>query len=202
MLTVGSLFTGVGGFDLGFEQAGYQVAWQVEADTKAQQVLRARWPAVPLHDDVRTVGAHNLSPVDVLVGGFPCQDLSVAGQRKGLAGERSGLFFEFMRIARELATPWVVLKNVPGLFSSNKGADFGVVLDTLVEGGYGVAWRTLDSRYFEVAQRRRRVFLVGCLGGDHERARAVLFESASSGGDSPTRGQAGPRVAAASAAGA
>lgn len=201
-MTVGSLFSGVGGFDLGFEQAGYTVAWQVEADEKARRVLRHRWPSVPIHDDVRTVGAHNLTPVDVLVGGFPCQDLSVAGKRAGLTGARSGLFYELMRIARELAAPWVVLENVPGLLTSQRGADFGAVLAEMVECGYGVAWRVLDSRYFGVAQRRRRVFLVGCLGGDTERARTVLFEPEGGSRHPSPGGEARARVAGASAAGA
>jgi DNA (cytosine-5)-methyltransferase 1 len=195
-MTVGELFAGVAGFGLGFEQAGARVLWQVEQDVKARAVLSARFPAVAQFDDVRTVGAHNLEPVDVLCGGFPCQDVSVAGARKGLAGERTGLFFEAARIACELQTPWVVLENVPGLLSSHRGRDFAVVVETLVERGYGVAWRVVDSRYFGVAQRRRRVFLIGCLGGRADRAAAVLFEPARRGRHSAPGGEAGARVAA------
>jgi DNA (cytosine-5)-methyltransferase 1 len=196
-MTVGSLFSGVGGFDLGFEQAGFTVAWQVEADEKARRVLRHRWPSVPIHDDVRTVGAHNLAPVEVLVGGFPCQDLSVAGQRKGLAGERSGLFFEFMRIAAELRPSWVVIENVPGLLTSDRGRDFHAVLATLADIGYGDrAYRILDSKYLGVAQRRRRVFIVASAGAEFGRAGAVLLESTSSRRDSAAGGEAGARVAA------
>ena len=201
-LRVGSLFSGVGGFDLGFEQAGATVAWQCEADPAARRVLRHHWPDVPCHDDVRTVGAHNLTPVDVLVGGFPCQDLSVAGQRKGLVGARSGLFHEFTRIAADLRPDWVLLENVPGLLSSHRGRDFAVVVQTLVECGYGVAWRILDSRHFGVAQRRRRVFLVGCLGGVAERAAAVLFEPTRSSRHPAAGVEAGARVAATAPAGA
>jgi DNA (cytosine-5)-methyltransferase 1 len=196
-MTVGSLFSGIGGFDLGFEQAGFTVAWQVEADAAARKVLRHRWPTVPIFDDVRTVGAHNLTPVDVLVGGFPCQDLSVAGKRAGLDGGRSGLFYELMRIAVELRPEWVVLENVPGLLTSHGGRDFHAVLATLAECGFhDRAYRILDSRYFGVAQRRRRVFIVGRAGAEFGRAAAVLLEQSRGGRDSAARGEAGARVAA------
>src|SRR5690606_26764966 len=94
-LTFGSLFTGIGGFDLGFERAGMKCLWQVEIDSACQNVLSRHWPEVEKYRDVREAGRYNLKPVDVICGGFPCQDLSVAGGRKGLAGERSGLWFEF-----------------------------------------------------------------------------------------------------------
>jgi DNA (cytosine-5)-methyltransferase 1 len=119
--------------------------------------------------------------VDVLTGGFPCQDVSVAGRRAGLAGARTGLFWEFLRVARELRPSWVLLENVPGLLSSNDGRDFAVVLSALAGLGYGVAWRVLDSRYFGVAQRRRRVFVVGRLGAPCPPE--VLFEPAGCAGD-------------------
>lgn len=195
-MTIGELFAGVSGFGLGFEQSGCTVAWQVEQDTNARKVLSARFPGVQQFDDVRTVGAHNLTYVDILCGGFPCQDVSVAGARKGLAGERTGLFFEAVRVAVELRTPWVVLENVPGLLSSHRGRDFAVVVETLVDSGYGVAWRVVDSRYFGVAQRRRRLFLVGCLGGQYQRAGAVLFEPARGGRDTAAGREAGTRIAA------
>lgn len=165
MLTVGSLFSGVGGLDLGLERAGMRVLWQVEIDPQARAVLRKHWPNVDLHEDVRDVGRHNLEPVDLICGGFPCQDLSVAGRRAGLAGERSGLFYEFMRVVAELAPRWVLIENVPGLLSSNGGRDMGAVLGTLAKLGYGYAYRVLDLQHFGVPQRRRRVFIVGHLGG-------------------------------------
>ena len=126
-----------------------------------------------LHD-VREVGRRNLPVCDVLVGGFPCQDLSVAGKRRGLSGERSGLFWEFVRVARELRPAWLVLENVPGLLSSNGGRDMGAVIGGLEDAGYSCAWRVLDSQWFGVAQRRRRVFIVG--HADARCAGAVLFE--------------------------
>jgi len=157
-LTIGSTFTGIGGADLGFEWAGFRVAWQCEFDTWKQQVLRAHWPDVPLYDDITTL--HDPPAVDVMLGGFPCQDLSVAGKRKGFDGQRSVLAFEFLRVAESLAPRWIVLENVPGLLSSNHGRDFARLVDEMVGCGYGVAWRILDARYFGVPQRRRRVFLV------------------------------------------
>ena len=194
-MTVGSLFAGIGGFDLGFQRVGCRALWQVEQDGKAQSVLSRRFPDAEIFDDVLDVGAHNLTPVDVLCGGFPCQDVSVAGKRKGLAGERTGLFWEVVRIARELSTRWMVLENVPGLFSANRGRDFHTVLSALADLGYVGAWRVLDSRYFGVAQRRRRVFLVLHLGRLAHGPGSVLFESESRGRDSASSGQAGSHVA-------
>jgi DNA (cytosine-5)-methyltransferase 1 len=112
-------------------------------------------------------------PCDLLCGGFPCQDLSVAGQRRGLTGgERSSLFFEFARIAESVRPRWLLVENVPGLLSSDGGRDFGIVVGTLADIGYGLAWRILDSRFFGVPQRRRRVFIVGALIDDDPRAAA------------------------------
>jgi DNA (cytosine-5)-methyltransferase 1 len=192
-MKVGSLFSGVGGFDLGFERAGFEVAYQVEFDKHAQGVLKRHWPGVPLHEDVRNVGSENLPAVDVLVGGFPCQDLSVAGRRAGLAGARSGLFYEFARIIEETQPTWVVIENVPGLLSSRGGRDMGAVLGTLSELGYGWAYRVLDSQYFGVPQRRRRVFIVGHIGGRSDRCAEILFEPESVCGNPPpsrTQGEA------------
>jgi DNA (cytosine-5)-methyltransferase 1 len=126
--------------------------------------------------------------IDLVYGGFPCQDVSVAGQRRGLSGDRSGLWHEFHRVLSELRPRWTVIENVPGLLSSGAepGADFGVVLRGLVDLGYGVAWRVLDARHFGVPQRRRRVFVVGCLG-DAPRAAAVLAVCESCGGHPQTR---------------
>ena len=170
----GSLFSGVGGFDLGFERAGMECVWQVEFDKACQSVLKKHFEKAELFDDVRTVGKHNLEPVDVICGGFPCQDVSIAGKRAGLAGERSGLWSEFARIIDELEPKWVVIENVPGLLSSNRGRDFATVIRWLAERRYGVAWRILDSQYFGVAQRRRRVFIVASFGNGN--ASEILFE--------------------------
>jgi len=199
MKTIGSLFAGIGGFDLGFERAGFKTAWAVEIDQKAQAVLRLRFPDAELHDDVTQVGADCLGPVDVVTFGSPCQDLSVAGKRAGLAGGRSGLFHESARIIRELRAKYgkpdfAVWENVPGAFSSNGGRDFAVVVQEMVNlGARDVAWRVLDSRFFGVAQRRRRVFLVADFGG--ERASEVLAQSEGVRGYSPKSRKARQGVA-------
>jgi DNA (cytosine-5)-methyltransferase 1 len=187
----GSLFSGIGGFDLGFERAGMSAAWQCEIDKQAQVVLRNHF-GVEVFNDVRTIGK-DTGTVDLICGGFPCQDVSVAGKRAGLAGERSGLWFEFARIIDELEPGWVVIENVPGLLSSNGGKDFAVIVQWLAKRGYGVAWRVLDAQYFGVPQRRRRVFVVASLGSG--RAAEVLFEREGVPGDTPPSREAGEVVA-------
>lgn len=175
MVKYGSLFTGVEGFDLGFNSSGMKCEWQVEIDKFCQTVLKYNSPDAEKFTDVREIGKENLGSVDLICGGFPCQDLSVAGKRNGLDGERSGLWFEFARIIAELKPSWVVIENVPGLLSSNKGEDFAVILRWLGQCGYYAAWRILDSQYWGVAQRRRRLFIVGSLGNTS--CIEVLFES-------------------------
>ncbi len=192
MVTFGSLFSGIGGFDLGFEQAGMECVWQCEIDKSAKSVLAKHWPGVPCIEDVRDVTRNNVAAVDLICGGFPCQDVSVAGKRAGLAGDRSGLWFEFHRVVEELRPKWVVVENVPGLLSSNGGADFAVILRGLVECGYGITWRVLDAQYFGVAQRRRRVFIVGSLGDG--RSAQILFERKGLFGHPPARRTAGQSV--------
>ena len=161
----GSLFAGVGGFDLGLERAGMECHWQVEINPFRRKVLETHWPKVKRYEDIQECGTQNLEPVDLITAGVPCQDWSVAGRRAGLKGKRSGLFFEFARILQQLRPTWFVFENVPGLFSSNGGRDFATVQSVLMEEcGYGVSWRVLDSQFFGVAQRRRRVYVVGYLG--------------------------------------
>lgn len=219
-MNVGSLFSGIGGLDLGLARAGFRHAFFCESDAWRRDVLAHHWPGVPIYEDVREVNAAAWSPrigegrralggvsdnpsdnpsllhrsgaggehaeesegarvelrpgsdIHLLCGGFPCQDVSVAGRRAGLAGERSGLFHEFARIAESLRPRWLLVENVPGLLSSNGGRDFGVVLGTLADIGYGVGWRIVDSRFFGVPQRRRRVFIVGALAESDTRAGA------------------------------
>jgi len=200
-LTFGSLFAGIGGFDLGFERAGMACKWQVEIDDKCRQVLAYHWPDVDRSvTDVTAAGKRNLEPVDVICGGFPCQDVSVAGKREGLSGKRSGLWFQFHRVLAELKPRWVVVENVPGLLSSNGGRDFAAILRGLVKLGYGVCWRVLDAQFAGVPQRRRRVFIVGSLGGG--RAAEVLFESEGSAWNPAPSREAGERVTGSLAPGA
>ena len=120
-LTVGSLFSGIGGIDLGLERTGrYTIAWQIELDDYCQRVLAKHWPDTPRFRDVRDCGAHNLPSVDLLCGGFPCPDLSLAGKRAGIDGERSGLWHEFARLIGELHPPFVLIENVYGLLSGGE----------------------------------------------------------------------------------
>jgi len=178
-----SLFSGIGGFDLAFERAGMEC------------VAVCPVPKAELFDDVRKVGkeTHGRKTIDLVCGGFPCQDVSIAGRRAGLAGERSGLWFEFARIIDEIEPRWVVIENVTGLLSSNKGQDFAVIVQWLAERGYGVAWRVLDAQFFGVPQRRRRVFIVASFGNGS--ATEVLFESEGGERDNPKGGEAGKEVA-------
>ena len=165
--TIGSLFAGIGGFDLGFERAGFRTEWQVEINPVNRAVLGHRFPGARRFEDVRRVGKGELGRVDVVTAGFPCQDLSVMGsvsERKGLSGERSGLFREVIRILGEVQPAWVVLENVVGLLSCRDGEDFQKVLEALAGCGYLGCWRTINAQYFGVPQARRRVFIVGGLG--------------------------------------
>ncbi|WP_052361947.1 DNA cytosine methyltransferase [Geminisphaera colitermitum] len=163
-LTFGSLFAGIGGFDLGFKRAGMNDCWQIEIDENCRDLLRRRFPTCEKFADIREVDVSTLAPVDVICGGFPCQDLSVAGKRAGLSGARSGLFYELVRIVAELRPRFVVWENVPGLLSSDKGRDFARVLHALAGIGYHGVWRLLDAQHFGVAQSRRRLFGVFARG--------------------------------------
>ena len=169
-----SFFSGVGGLDLGFEQAGIETISVSEIDPYANTVLAERFPGAPNLGSITEINADDIPEADIWSGGFPCQDLSVAGKRAGFAGKRSSLAFTFLDAVEQRRPRWLVLENVPGLFSSNKGADFGRLLNEMEQLGYGVSWRTLDARYFGVAQRRRRVFIVASL--EPNRAEQVLFE--------------------------
>ena len=167
-----SLFAGVGGFDLGMEQAGHECVAQVEWDKNAAGVLKHRWPDVPLFCDVSKVSADDLPDADFITYGFPCQDLSVAGKREGLDGKRSGLFYEATRLIRELRTRgcglrFAVAENVGGLFSADDGLALARCIRELLDcGACETGWRLLDSQYFGVAQRRKRVFIVSDFGGE------------------------------------
>lgn len=207
-MKVVSLFSGVGGFDLGLEQAGMTTVAQIEFDKKCQSVLRRHWPDVPKWWDVSDVSGAELPEADVVAFGSPCQDLSVAGQRAGMGeGTRSGLFFEAIRIVKEMQDVghgpwWVIWENVAGALSSAKGADFGAVIDHLADlGAVDVQWRVLDARFFGVPQRRRRVFVVARLDPRARGGRAVLPVSPRRSRDPQARRQAGEEVAALTANG-
>ena len=182
-LTGVSLFAGVGGFDLAMERNGVEVVANVEIDKQCQKVLAKHFPNAKQFSDITDVKGSDLiaagfeSSRGIITGGFPCQDLSVAGKRRGLAGERSGLFWEIARLIEETKTEWFILENVPGLLTSNKGRDFGVVIGTMADIGYSLSWRVLDAQHFGVPQRRRRVFILGRRTGDGLSPAEVLFKS-------------------------
>jgi DNA (cytosine-5)-methyltransferase 1 len=164
VLTFGSLFAGIGGFDLGFERAGMECRWQVEIDPFAQKVLAKHWPDVKRYGDIRECG-ENLERVDVICGGFPCQDVSlqgaVWGERAGLGGARSGLWWEAHRIVRLVRPRFLVVENVAALL----GNGLGGVLGSLAEIGYDAEWDCLPAAAFGAPHERDRVFVVandGC----------------------------------------
>jgi DNA (cytosine-5)-methyltransferase 1 len=171
-VNVGSLFAGIGGFDLGLQRAGMRVAWQVEIDRWCRAVLARHFPEAERFEDVREVGAEDLRPVDLLCGGFPCQDLSAAGRGAGIDGARSGLWGEFARIVRELRPRYVLVENVPALLTG-KGkrwdrAPVGRVLGDLAEAGYDAEWACLSAREFGAPHLRKRVWLVAYPARDAE----------------------------------
>ena len=183
-----ALFAGIHGFK-GFDDAGMETVAFVEIDKDCQRVLRRHYPHTIILDDVQTAGKHNLPECDVISFGSPCQDLSIAGKRAGLGGERSGLFFEAIRIIKELRPAFAVWENVPNAISSNAGRDFLSILSAFRSvGACDICWRVLDAQHFGVPQRRRRLFLVADFRGD--RAGQILIESSSSYGDTPTRQKA------------
>ena len=157
--TVGSLFAGIGGFDLGFEQVGFRTEWQVEIADIPRAVLADHFPHAKQFTDVRTC-LPELWHTDVIIGGFPCQDVSMAGKRRGLAGERTGLFFDALNIVSALKPRWLVLENVPGC-SSNDGRDFQTVVQSLAQCGYVGYWRVLDASYFEYPRHGGGSFVAG-----------------------------------------
>ncbi len=155
-LTYGSLFSGIGGIDLGLDRAGFQCQWQVEINEYAQKVLAKHWPDVARYGDIRTVGKHNLTSVDLIAGGFPCQDISIAGKRAGITGSQSGLWSEFYRIICELRPAYVLVENVAALLYG--GIDR--VLGDLSESGYDAEWQVLSAEAIGAPHLRERVFIV------------------------------------------
>ncbi len=216
-----SLFSGAGGLDLGLERAGMEVVALCEIDPKAKMVLRKHWPELTIYNDVREVTrerliADGIEHPDIVAGGSPCQDLSVAGRRKGLDGSRSGLFWEQCRIADELGAD-IFWENVPGALSSNSGADFAAVLwgvtgalvelspkqkwaksGVLVGPKRTAIWRVADAQRFGVPQRRRRVYVVGCSGAVARRLAPLLLEFQGGAGDHQAGRETGTRSSGAS----
>lgn len=203
-LTLGSLFDGSGGFPLGGVLAGITPIWSSEIEPFPIRVTTARFPNMKHYGDISTIDGSELEPVDIISFGSPCQNLSVAGKREGLDGDRSSLFYEAIRIVKEMREAtngkyprYIVWENVPGAFSSNKGEDFKAVLTEICKvkdeqvsiskpakwenagrimgDGFSIAWRLLDAQYWGVPQRRQRIYLVADFDGGS--AGKILFES-------------------------
>ena len=195
-MTYGSVCSGIEAATCAWHSLGWRAAWFSEVDAFPSAVLAHHYPTVPNHGDMTKLieGGHAESgSIDLLVGGTPCQSFSVAGLRKGLDDPRGNLALVFLAIADRARPRWVVWENVPGVLSVDGGRAFGAFLGGLAELGYGFAYRVLDAQYYGVAQRRRRVFVVGYLG-DWRRAAAVLFERASLQGNPPPRREPGQRA--------
>lgn len=160
LITFGSLFAGIGGFDLGFERAGMQCKWQVEIDDYATKVLEKHWPNVNRERDIRECGKHNLERVDVICGGFPCQGISAANHRgKGIDDERSGLWTDYHRLLSDLRPKLAVVENTAAI--TFRG--LGTVLGDISECGYDASWRSLPAKDFGAPHGRNRIFIVAHL---------------------------------------
>lgn len=157
----GSLFSGIGGLDLGLERAGMSCAWQVEKDEFCQRVLAKHWPDVARYGDVTALTGAELEPVECLAGGFPCQDISSSGKKVGLAGQRSGLWYHYARLIRVLRPRFVIVENVADLFTRG----FSIVLSDLASEGYRCEWALIPAASFGSPQRRFRLFIVADSGG-------------------------------------
>jgi DNA (cytosine-5)-methyltransferase 1 len=182
-----SVCSGIEAATVAWHHMGWEPVAFSEIEKFPSQVLKHHYPSVPNVGDMTKFEEWNLESVELLVGGTPCQSFSVAGLRKGLDDPRGNLMLTYGAIAKRFKPKWLVWENVPGVLSSNGGRDFGTFLGMLAELGYGFAYRVLDAQYFGVAQRRRRVFVVGCLG-NWRNAAAVLFERDSlCGNPAPSR---------------
>lgn len=164
-MKVGSLFAGIGGFDLGLERAGFQTAWFCEQDEFCQRVLAKHWPDVPCYPDICELKGSDVEPVEILCGGFPCQDLSVSGRGAGIEGERSGLWSQYARLIGELRPQYVLVENVPALLVRGLGR----VLGDLATLGYDAEWDCLPASAFGAPHRRDRIWLVAYPGSQPRR---------------------------------
>ena len=190
----GSVCSGVEAATAAWHPLGWEPQWFSEIEKFPSAVLEHHYPDVPNLGDMTQFKEWPNDPIDLLVGGTPCQSFSVAGLRKGLDDPRGNLMLTYLAIAAQYQPKWLVWENVPGVLSSQRGRDFGTFLGALGKLGYGFAYRVLDAQYFGVAQRRRRVFVVGYLG-DWRRAAAVLFERESLSGHPAPGREAGQETA-------
>lgn len=180
-LTYASVCSGIEAASVAWHPLGWTPAWFAEIEPFPCSVLAHRFPAVPNVGDFTAITDDYLHGIDLLVGGTPCQDFSVAGKRAGFDGQRGSLTFAFVELARRMRPRFIIWENVVGVLNAPGGGGFGGFLGAMEKLGYGWAYRVLDARYFGVAQRRRRVFVVFHLGGSPRRAAEVLFERGGSG---------------------
>ena len=191
----GSVCSGIEAATVAWHELGWEPQWFSEIEKFPSAVLSHHYPDVPNYGDMTKFKEWtNAKSINLLVGGTPCQSFSVAGLRKGLEDPRGNLMLTYLAMAAQFKPRWLIWENVPGVLSSNRGRDFGTFLGSLGEIGYGWAYRVLDSQFFGVPQRRKRVFVVGCFG-DWASAGKVLFESQSLSGDPAPRREKGQRVA-------
>lgn len=178
-ITVNSFFSGIGGFDLGFEKVGFKINYQCELNDFCVSILNKNWPNVKLQRDITKVTSRDIPKADIWCGGFPCQDLSVARGsmgRDGLKGKNSGLFYNFFDLIRANLPEVVLIENVNGLLNSHNGNDFKIIIESLAGIGYGVSWRVFNARYFGVPQSRPRVYICAWKGS-LEKAVFALHEN-------------------------
>lgn len=170
-LTVGSLFSGIGGFELGLERTGgFKTVWQCEIDPFCQKVLAKHWPDVKRFTDIKEMGINEEIPhVDVICGGFPCQDISHAGKQTGICGARSGLFFELMRIVDQVRPKYIFLENVAALLNNGMGA----VLGRLAESGYDARWDSISAYSVGAPHIRNRIFIIAHTNGVGSKIRPI-----------------------------
>ena len=163
------LFSGIGGFSLGLERAGMETVAFCEFDEHAQKVLRKHWPSVPIHSDIRELNAKQYrGTVDVVCGGFPCQDLSTAGAQAGFSGDRSSLYTEMLRIIGECMPRYAIFENVPGLITGDSGRWFAKFLYDLDKIGFDAEWHCIEAGYFGAAHRRDRVWVIAYPNGERQ----------------------------------
>ena len=192
-----SVCSGIEAASVAWEGLGWTPVGFAEIEAFPAEVLKQRYPKVPNYGDIN---GHEQWPlaagdVDIIVGGPPCQAFSVAGLREGMADPRGNLSLVYFQIVSRLRPRWIVYENVPGLLSARGGQDFSSLLSALVECGYGFCYRTLDAANFGLAQRRKRVFIVGCRTGDWRHPTAVLFDGPSSFGHPKAGKKAGEEIA-------
>ncbi len=188
------LFAGIGGFTLGLERAGFETAAFCEIDPYAQKVLAKHWPGVPIYDDVRTITAERLASdgigVDVITGGFPCQDISVAGHQAGLAGERSGLWSECARLLREVRPRYAIFENVTNLLTGERGDWFKRVLWDISEVGYDAEWHCIPASQLGAHHHRDRIWIIAYPHGNALRTEQECQQGSSSSSQSKQPGYA------------